>query len=105
MFSQALSNTPLTSNQANVYFANRITGESWRNDSSFLATMRALLDSRMPEGDKVSLLFYNNCLAPSAIEQYGDKKAVNSTCLKTPTTSSLFTVSIPVKLALMLVWS
>ena len=80
MFSQVLSNTPLTSNQANVYFANRITGESWRNDSSFLATMRALLDSRMPEGDKVSLLFYNNCLAPSAIEQYGDKKAVNSIC-------------------------
>ena len=52
MFRQSVSNTALISPEANSFF-NRINGESFQYDNSFIATLRALLANRMPETDNI----------------------------------------------------
>lgn len=57
MFRQCVYSTALTGETANMVFSDRIFGESYGSDETFLATMRALLDTRMPEGRSVGLYF------------------------------------------------
>ena len=52
LFKSVITTTPLTTDVANGYFENRITGQSWNRDYSFLATLRALLEPRMGDGDR-----------------------------------------------------
>lgn len=57
MFRDRISNTPMTSQAANDYFADKITGQSWNSDDTFLATLRALLAPRLQDGETISLYF------------------------------------------------
>lgn len=51
MFSRNLGTTPtLCGGAANLYFADKITGEHFRDDYSFVATLRALLLNRIGDG-------------------------------------------------------
>lgn len=67
MFKTPITSTPLTSDAANSYFENRIDGASWNRDISFLATLRALLDTRMQDGDSVRLYFHSSNYNASAL--------------------------------------
>lgn len=71
MFKSIIANTPLTEETASNYFAGRIEGRGrpWSGDYSFLATLRALLDSRMPQDD--ALLFSINETGYSASQLQG----------------------------------
>ena len=61
MFSNEVFSTPLTSSQANTFFNNKVFGDSFDGDQSFLATLRALITHRMGDGETVSLSFsYSN---------------------------------------------
>ena len=57
MFKSVIAATPLTTETANGFFAERIVGDSWNRDYSFLATLRALLNPRMPQGETLYLSF------------------------------------------------
>lgn len=56
MFNEAVRETALTTATADGAFSN-ITGEYWNEDSTFLATLRALLINRIPDEDQVMLRF------------------------------------------------
>lgn len=56
MFSDIISDTPFTSTNADEFYQN-ISGEGFASDKSFHATLRALLHSRIPEGEFVFLKF------------------------------------------------
>ena len=56
MFKNVISQTPLTTPEANVYF-NNITGDSFRGDVTFLTSMRALLSDRLGDEDTINLSF------------------------------------------------
>lgn len=56
MFKTTISNTLLTSEAAQVFFPN-INGDKFQNDSTFLATLRALLAPRITEEDRINLRF------------------------------------------------
>ena len=56
MFKNGVGTTMLTSDAANTFFPN-ITGESYNSDCTFLATIRALVAPRLPEGESICLSF------------------------------------------------
>lgn len=56
MFKNTITQTPLTTVEANEYFTN-ITGDSFRRDVTFLTSLRALLANRMPAGESLHLSF------------------------------------------------
>lgn len=56
MFKTSIVSTPLTTDAANSYFTN-ITGGSFGNDNSFLATLRALVAPRIKEDESIFLQF------------------------------------------------
>lgn len=56
MFKSSISSTMMTSDAANIFFQN-ITGEAYGSDQTFLATLRALIAPRLPEGESVHLSF------------------------------------------------
>lgn len=68
MFKSVIANTPLTTDTANGFFAERIVGDSWNRDYSFLATLRALLNPRMPQGDALCLSFFSTDYSESALQ-------------------------------------
>lgn len=59
MFSEIIKSTELTDPMSNSYFDNRIVGEPYCCDSSFLSTARALLDKRVEDGEKFIIINYN----------------------------------------------
>ena len=59
MFRQSVYSTVLTGDTADMVFDSRIIGNDYGNDKTFLATMRALLDPRMPEEAFIKLEFKN----------------------------------------------
>lgn len=63
MFKQSISNTPFTTQVANTCFTN-IVGEGYYGDYTFLSTLRALLNDRVPDRCRVSL-FFKNVLIPT----------------------------------------
>lgn len=66
MFKTTISNTLLTSDAAQVFFPN-INGDKFQNDSTFLATLRALLAPRITEEDHINLRFTTTNLRYSDI--------------------------------------
>lgn len=56
MFRQIVRPTPFTSEYADEVFSN-ITGSPWKDDYSFLSTLRALLAPRLKDGESVHLSF------------------------------------------------
>ena len=73
MFGNIISRSPLTSRIADTVFQN-ISGEPYCGDISFLCTMRALMDHRIGEGDRIVLRFSHSMLRASEIS---DMKAVD----------------------------
>lgn len=57
MFRQCVYSTALTGETADMVFGERIGGCAYTGDETFLATMRALLDTRMPSDDVITLRF------------------------------------------------
>lgn len=57
MFNKTITETPLTTRAANGYFKN-IKGERFRDDVSFIATMRALLHNRIGE-DRIEFTLFS----------------------------------------------
>lgn len=79
MFKQSISNTALTSAAANSFFPN-ITGESFGSDNTFLATLRALVAPRLPEGEKVSVSFGYSDHPASIIGETPAERMVEMIC-------------------------
>lgn len=78
MFNKTIANTPLTSSAADAYFSNRITGDGYLRDKSFLATMRALLDPRMSESDHVNLSFTTDSYSKRDLENTTVSNAISA---------------------------
>lgn len=57
MFRDIVNETALTTQTANEYFAGRIWGDKVRNDDTFVATLRALLYSRIPADEYLSFRY------------------------------------------------
>ncbi len=57
MFRLALGSTPFFDEASNDYFSGRVVGLGWNGDITFLSTLRALLDKRMPENAVINLEF------------------------------------------------
>lgn len=51
MFRNALGSTPMTTPQANSHWKNRIFGDQYKGDVSFVSTLRMLFDKAVPEGE------------------------------------------------------
>ena len=77
MFKSIIANTPLTTDAANEFFAGRIVGDSWNRDYSFLATLRALLNSRMKEDDFIYLSFDSTNYSEDQLRSLSTHKAVS----------------------------
>ena len=73
MFSQVIDSTAMTSNAAEAYFSERITGDNYQGDRTFLSTLRALLDKRIGANH---LVLSTNSLCPSR----GDVDMGRETC-------------------------
>lgn len=76
MFQDVICETPFTTEAANAYFTN-ISGDSWNGDNTFISTMRALLGSRMGDGDNVTLRFRRASFSKDYLESYSAKDQVN----------------------------
>lgn len=76
MFKSVITTTPLTTDVANGYFENKITGQSWNRDYSFLATLRALLEPRMGDGDSLSLIFGDSSYDEYSLNQTDIGRAI-----------------------------
>lgn len=50
MFSNIIMSTAMTDQAADAYFSERITGDGYSGDCTFLSTLRALLDKRIGDG-------------------------------------------------------
>ena len=79
MFKQSIANTALTSSVANSFFQN-IVGESFGSDNTFLATLRALVSPRLPEGEKVALTFGFSDYTASTVGETPMDKMVQRIC-------------------------
>ena len=56
MFSKEITGLTLTNEIASTVFPN-IGGDKFRNDESFVATLRALLYSRVPKEESITLRY------------------------------------------------
>lgn len=79
MFKNSVSSTMLTSDAANVFFPN-ITGERYSNDCTFLATIRALVAPRLPEGESICLSFGRSEYNAAIIAETPAKRMVEMIC-------------------------
>lgn len=79
MFKQSISTTPLTSDAANAVFRN-IIGEPYGSDVTFLASLRALVAPRLPEGESVNLYFGRSDFTASAVSENSAKRMVEHIC-------------------------
>lgn len=77
MFRPTINSTPLTSQTAHTFFRN-IGGESYHNDVTFISTLRALVASRINEGESVSVAFRNTSYSKSTIEDNPGNAVVNA---------------------------
>ena len=71
MFSNIIASTAMTTQAANAYFADRITGDAYSGDCSFLSTLRALLDKRIGD-DNLYFTVVSFSAPESAIEMQND---------------------------------
>lgn len=79
MFKRSVSNTPLTTDAANLFFQD-ITGEAYGSDFSFLASLRALVKPRLPEGESVSVFFGKSDFNAAIISETPARRMVEMIC-------------------------
>lgn len=79
MFKNSVNTTPLTSDAANMYFRN-VTGETYGSDNTFLATLRALVAPRLPEGESVHLSFGRSDYSATKISDTPAGRMVHLIC-------------------------
>ena len=79
MFKSVINSTPLTSSAANSFFQN-IVGEGFRDDFSFLATLRALVAPRMGNDDKIYLSFTHSSYSVNDVRSNPVRKVLNAIC-------------------------
>lgn len=77
MFRPTINSTPLTSQTANTFFRN-IGGESFHNDVTFISTLRALVASRVSEGESVFVAFRNTSYSKNTIEDNPSHAVLNA---------------------------
>lgn len=77
MFKTDIIDTPFTTENANTFFQN-ITGNKYRNDNSFLATLRALLAPRIKEEDNINLCFDRSQYDENQLRSVDAKTAVGA---------------------------
>ena len=75
MFRNTIAETPFTNNIADECFPN-ITGESYRGDTTFVASLRALVAPRIPEGESIQLMYTSSDYDASSIQR-GYKRTTN----------------------------
>lgn len=78
MFKTAITSTPLTSDAANAYFEEKVFGNTWMRDTTFLATLRALLDPRMKENETVELRFTSSSYSVRDLNNAGERSAIGA---------------------------
>lgn len=66
MFKLSVAETPFTTSAADDFF-NNITGEDFIGDSSFVATLRALVTPRMQSEDHLRLYFANSRMSEDSV--------------------------------------
>ena len=79
MFKQSVPSTKLTTDAADIFFPN-ITGEMYGSDHTFLATLRALVAPRLPEGESVHLSFGRSEYNAAVISETPAKRMVEMVC-------------------------
>ena len=77
MFKADITDTPFTTSAANMIFHN-IYGSKYRNDNSFVATMRALLAPRIKEDDEVGLSFSRSNYNEAQLRSAGSETVINA---------------------------
>ena len=75
MFKNMISETPLTNEAANQFFDERIFGDAWNGDTTFVATLRALLNPRMGDDDKLRLDISSSRYSEEQLNNLADKKS------------------------------
>ena len=77
MFANDITNTPLVTPAANVYFEN-ITGDYYAADASFLTTLRALIAPRIDDKDRVHVRFGRSNYSKEAMRTHSDEAILNA---------------------------
>lgn len=75
MFRQVVTSTPLTTDAANNFFQ-RIGGESFQRDVTFISTLRALVAPRIAEDESVYVRFTASNYSATRLAEYSAKNAV-----------------------------
>lgn len=83
MFKRVVSQTALTNDAANSFFGH-ITADSYNGDNSFLATMRALVAPRIPEGGCISMYHGRSDYHAGVISNVPAKQALDMLCGRAP---------------------
>jgi hypothetical protein len=91
MFRDVLSDTALTSGEANSFFQN-INLEPYTNDTTFSASLRALVAPRMPEGDDLSLRFTRSSITKDEAEGLSARDAISAAVGSLPDDRGVFVV-------------
>ena len=68
MFSKVINGTPMTTPEANDYFENRIYGSNINRDDTFIATLRALINPRLPENEYLHFSYSRSSYDKSQLE-------------------------------------
>lgn len=79
MFKQSITSTAMTTDAANIFFSN-ITGAMFGSDNTFLATLRALIAPRIPEGESVNLSFGRSDYGSATIADTQARQMVEAIC-------------------------
>lgn len=78
MFKAIINQTPLVNPTADSFFRNKIYGDSFNNDVTFVSTLRALVAPRMQEGERLKVGFYRTSYEASQISNMPDTRAVKA---------------------------
>ena len=65
MFLKYIGTTPLTNNDADAFFEDKIFGDNIYGDTTFVASMRAMLADRLAEGETLRFFFGTTSYSPS----------------------------------------
>jgi hypothetical protein len=81
MFGKMISQTPMTTPEAEGYFGHRIWGTILNGDNTFVSTLRALINPRIPEGDTLCFTYSRSSWDKSSLENISPRDAMSSiTC-------------------------
>lgn len=78
MFKAIINQTPLVNPTADSFFHDKIYGDSFNNDVTFVSTLRALVAPRMQEEERLKVGFYRTSYEASQISTMSDTRAVKA---------------------------